>query len=67
MAGLSVDYLALPVWLGGTLALLVLTAVAIVVGSNLLRPVPVRVFHKVVDVVFLAIAGFVLAGVLATA
>jgi len=48
----------------GTLALLSLTAVAVAVGSKLLRRVPVRLLHKAGGALFLAIAALMLVRVL---
>lgn len=58
VAGLAVEHPAWSVWLGGTLALLVLTGLAVGVGCKLLCHVPIALFHRVGGVLFLLIAVF---------
>lgn len=58
VAGLAVEHPAWSVWLGGTLALLVLTGLAVGVGCKLLCHVPIALFHRVGGVLFLLIALF---------
>lgn len=56
VAGLSVEYEPVLVWLGSTVALLLLTGLAVGVGNRLLSRVPTRLFHRVGGIVFLLLA-----------
>jgi len=56
VAGLASTYHGLPVWVGATLALLVTTALGIIVGQRLLKRLPLRLIHKFSGVLFLLLA-----------
>jgi putative Ca2+/H+ antiporter (TMEM165/GDT1 family) len=56
VAGLASNYHGLPVWFGATLALLVTTALGVIVGQRLLTRLPPRLIHKFSGVLFLLLA-----------
>jgi Ca2+/H+ antiporter, TMEM165/GDT1 family len=56
VAGLASTYHGLPVWVGATLALLVTTALGIIVGQRLLKRLPLGLIHKFSGVLFLLLA-----------
>ncbi len=56
VAGLAGTFPPIPVWIGATLALGATSALGILVGSTLLRRVPLRRLHQLSGVLFLAIA-----------
>ena len=56
VAGLAGTHPAPPVWVGGTLALALTSALGIVVGQTLLRRLPVRIIHRVSGGLFLVLA-----------
>lgn len=60
VAGLASTYRGLPVWVGATLALLVTTALGVIVGQRLLKQFPLGLIHKFSGVLFLLLALVVL-------
>lgn len=56
VAGLAGTQAALPVWVGGTLALASTSALGVLAGQTLLRRLPVRVLHRVSGGLFLVLA-----------
>ncbi|MBL8251703.1 MAG: TMEM165/GDT1 family protein [Candidatus Competibacter sp.] len=58
VAGLASAQAALPVWVGGTLALAFTSALGVWAGQTLLRRLPVHVLHRVSGILFLALAAF---------
>jgi putative Ca2+/H+ antiporter (TMEM165/GDT1 family) len=56
VAGLSIEYPPVPVWLGATAALLTLTGIAVVLGAGLIRRLPVVTIHRAGGILFLLIA-----------
>lgn len=58
VAGLAGTQAALPVWVGGTLALALTSALGVLAGQTLLRRLPVHVLHRVSGVLFLVLAAF---------
>jgi putative Ca2+/H+ antiporter (TMEM165/GDT1 family) len=56
VAGLAGTQAALPVWIGGTLALASTSALGVLAGQTLLRRLPVRVLHQVSGGLFLVLA-----------
>jgi Ca2+/H+ antiporter, TMEM165/GDT1 family len=57
VAGLSVAESAVPVWVGGTLALITTSALGAWLGSALLQKMPVHWLHKFSGLLFLGFAG----------
>ncbi len=60
VAGLASTYHGLPVWLGSTLALLVTTAMGVIVGQRLLQRMPLGLIHKFSGILFLLLAALAL-------
>lgn len=58
VAGLASTQAALPVWVGGTLALSLTSAVGVLAGQTLLRRLPIPVLHQVSGGLFLVLAAF---------
>lgn len=56
VAGLAGTRAALPVWVGGTLALAATSALGVLAGQTLLRRLPVHVLHRVSGGLFLGLA-----------
>jgi putative Ca2+/H+ antiporter (TMEM165/GDT1 family) len=56
VAGLAGTQAALPVWVGGTLALALTSALGVLAGQTVLRRLPVRVLHRVCGGLFLVLA-----------
>ena len=56
VAGLAGTQAALPVWVGGTLALALTSALGVLAGQTVLRRLPVRVLHCVCGGLFLVLA-----------
>ena len=56
VAGLAVEHPPLPVWTGATVALLMLTALAVTLGAKLLRRLSVVWIHRAGGVLFIVIA-----------
>ena len=56
VAGLASTQAALPVWVGGTIALGLTSALGVWAGQTLLRRLPVRVLHRASGILFLALA-----------
>lgn len=56
VAGLASTHAALPVWVGGTIALALTSALGVWAGQTLLRRLPIRVLHRVSGILFLALA-----------
>ncbi len=56
VAGLAGTHAAPPVWVGGTLALTLTSALGVVAGQTLLRRLPLRVLHRISGGLFLALA-----------
>lgn len=56
VAGLASTYHGVPVWIGATLALLITTALGIIVGQRLLKCLPLGLIHKFSGVLFLLLA-----------
>jgi len=56
VAGLAGTHPALPVWVGGTLALALTSALGVLAGKTVLRRLPVRVLHRVCGGLFLVLA-----------
>lgn len=62
-AALSVGGALLPVWVGATLALGLTSALGVYAGRTLLQRIPLHLLHRVSGLMFLALAGYTLAGV----
>jgi putative Ca2+/H+ antiporter (TMEM165/GDT1 family) len=56
VAGLASNMAALPVWIGATVALLLVSALGIWLGRRFLQRLPVHWVHRVSGIVFLAFA-----------
>ncbi|MBF0613025.1 MAG: TMEM165/GDT1 family protein [Magnetococcales bacterium] len=60
VAGMAVTQPAGPVWVGATIALVLSSALGVVVGRQLLQRIPIKVVHKVAGIFFLSLAGLAL-------
>lgn len=60
VAGMAGTYAAGPVWLGGTLALVLSAALAVMIGRKLLQKIPMNLLHRLVGIFFLLLAGLAL-------
>ncbi|MBF0611201.1 MAG: TMEM165/GDT1 family protein [Magnetococcales bacterium] len=60
VAGMAVTQPAGPVWIGATIALVLSSALGVIVGNKLLQRIPIKVVHKVAGIFFLALAGLAL-------
>ncbi len=56
VAGLASNMLILPVWIGATLALVLVSALGVWVGRTLLQRLPTGWLHRISGVIFLAFA-----------
>ena len=56
VAGLASTQSALPVWVGGTLALAAVSALGVLAGRTVLQRLPMRLLHRVSGVLFLLLA-----------
>ena len=56
VAGLAGTQAALPVWVGGTLALALTSALGVLAGQTVLRRLPLHLLHRVSAVLFLLLA-----------
>ena len=56
VAGLASTYHGVPVWVGATLALLITTALGVMVGQKLLKRLPLGLIHKFSGALFLLLA-----------
>lgn len=63
-AGLSVGGALVPVWIGATLGLGVTSALGVYAGRTVLQRIPLHLLHRISGVMFLALAGYSLAGAL---
>jgi len=61
VAGLAGTLPPIPVWIGATLALGTTSALGILLGSTLMRRIPLQRLHQLSGILFLAIAAFALA------
>lgn len=57
VAGLASTNAILPVWVGGTLALALTSALGVLAGQTLLRRLPMKLLHGVSGALFLLMAG----------
>ncbi|MBF0158901.1 MAG: TMEM165/GDT1 family protein [Magnetococcales bacterium] len=60
VAGMAVTQPAGPVWVGATVALILSSALGVIVGRKLLQRIPIKVVHKVAGIFFLLLAGLAL-------
>lgn len=56
VAGLAGTHAVLPVWVGGTLALTLTSALGVLAGQTLLRRLPVHLLHRISGGLFLVLA-----------
>lgn len=56
VAGLAGTHAALPVWIGGTLALTLTSALGVLAGQTLLRRLPIHLLHRLCGGLFLVLA-----------
>lgn len=56
VAGLASAQAALPVWIGGTLALALTSALGVLAGQTFLRRLPMPILHRVSGILFLLLA-----------
>lgn len=56
VAGLAGTHAALPVWIGGTLALTLTSALGVLAGQTLLRRLPIHLLHRICGGLFLVLA-----------
>lgn len=56
VAGLAGTHAALPVWIGGTLALSLTSALGVWAGQTVLRRLPLRILHRISGGLFLTLA-----------
>lgn len=64
IAGFGTTATPLPVWVGSTLALSLTSALGIVAGRTVLQRIPLGLLHRISGMLFLALAAYVLWGVL---
>lgn len=64
-AGFSTTTAPLPVWVGSTAALAATSALGVIAGRTVLQRIPLGLLHRVSGLLFLALAAYVLWGVLA--
>lgn len=58
VAGLASTHAILPVWVGGTLALALTSALGVLAGQTLLRRLPMHLLHLIGGALFLVLAAF---------
>lgn len=58
VAGLAATMSPLAVWTGATLALILTSALGVMLGASLLRRIPVQRLHRISGIFFLVIAAF---------
>jgi Ca2+/H+ antiporter, TMEM165/GDT1 family len=58
VAGLSGSYDPIAVWIGGTVALIFISALGVVAGRKILSKIPEKTLHKVSGIFFLVLAAF---------
>ena len=60
IAGMASTLPVLPVWIGATLALILMSALGVVLGRKLLRRIPLHRLHQISGIFFLILAAFAL-------